>query len=211
VVGPGRLGYFIFVVNVVILKKNEINNPNQIDFPFLKNYKYIKKNLFIMRKREIQVLIELLKNCKISDRQLAQKLKTSQSTITRTRKRLEKKTIKKYTALPDFSNLNINLISVTFGNCNRSKKDILECLETVSNRYPRIIYAGEGEGMGKTCMLISLHKDFSDYTKFKGECRLLCESIKNATESFLIPSNSFQTFDLGKPVENMLKEEKKRK
>jgi len=163
-----------------------------------------------MRKREKEVLIELLKNCKLSDRQLARKLDTSQSTITRTRKRLEKKIIKKYTALPDFSKLNINVASVTFGKCNRSKKDILECLGSLSDKYPRIIFAGEGEGMGKTCMVVSLHRDFTEYTKFAGEFRSWCKGIKDATESFLISTkDSFQWFDFSKTVGDLLKEIKK--
>jgi len=159
-----------------------------------------------MRKREKEVLIELLKNCKISDRQLAQKLNTSQSTVTRTRKRLEKKIIKKYTALPDFSKLDINIASVTFGKCERSKKDILECLGALSDKFPRIIFTGEGEGMGKSCMVLSLHRDFTDYTKFAREFRSWCKGIKDASESFLIPLSSFQTFDLSKTVKDLLKE-----
>jgi len=163
-----------------------------------------------MRKREREVLIELLKNCKMSDRQLARKLNTSQSTITRTRKRLEKKIIKSYTALPDFSKLNVNLASVTFGKCNRSKKDILECLGSLSDKHPRIIFVGEGEGMGKTCMIVSLQKDFSDYTKFTREFRSWCKGIKDASESFLISTkDSFQWFDLSKTVGNLLEENRK--
>jgi len=163
-----------------------------------------------MRKREIQVLIELLKNSKMSDREIAKKLNTAQSTITRTRKRLEKKIIKTYTALPDLSKLDIKLSSVTFGKCNRSKKDIIKCLGALSDKYPRIIFTGEGEGMGNTCMVVSLHKDFNDFTKFKGEFRSWCKGIKDAIESFLIPSNSFQTFNLSKTVESLIKEENKK-
>jgi len=161
-----------------------------------------------MKKRERQVLIELLRNSKMSDREIAKKLNTSQSSITRTRKRLEKKIIKTYTALPDFSKLNIKLSSVTFGKCNRSKKDIIECLGALSNKHPRIIYTGEGEGMGKTCMIVSLHRDFADHVKFKGEFRSWCKGIKDASESFLIPSHSFQTFDMSKTVEELIEKEK---
>jgi DNA-binding Lrp family transcriptional regulator len=162
-----------------------------------------------MKNREKQVLIEFLKNCKISDRQLAQKLNTSQSAITRTRKGLEKNIIKKYTSLPDFSKLNINIATVTFGECERSKKEIFECLEKLSNKCPRIIFAGNGEGMGKTCMFVSLHRDFTSYMKFKDEFMLSCNGIKDAIESFIISTkDSFQTFDLSKAVEDILKNEK---
>ena len=165
-----------------------------------------------MRNREKEVLIELLKNCKISDREIAQKLKTSQSTVTRSRKKLEKKIIKKYTALPDFSKLDINLASVTFGTCNRSRKDILQCLESLSDKCPRIIFTSEGEGMGKSCMVVSLHRDFPEYTKFKGEFRSWCKGIKDAAESFLMATkDSFQMFDFSKTVEDLTKERRNRK
>jgi len=165
-----------------------------------------------MRKREKQVLIELLKNCKMSDRQLAQKLNTSQSTITRTRKRLEKRIIKKYTAIPNFSELDINLASVTFGKCDRSKKDIIECLECLADKYQRIIFTGEGEGMGKTCMIMSLHTDFTDFIKFKKQFKLWCKGIKDAIESFLISTtkDSFHMIDFSNTVEDLLKENKKK-
>lgn len=165
-----------------------------------------------MKKREREVLIELLKNCKMSDRQLAKKLNTSQSTITRTRKRLEKKIIKSYTAFPDFSKLDINLASVTFGKCDRSKKDMLECLGALTDKFPRIIFAGEGEGMGKSCMIISMHRDFAGHMKFTRDFRSWCKGIKDAAESFLISTkDSFQWFNLSKTVGDILKEEKSRK
>jgi len=165
-----------------------------------------------MRKKEREVLIELLKNCKMSDREIAQTLKTSQSTVTRNRKKLEKNIIKKYFALPEFSRLDINLASVTFGKCDRSKKDIFQCLEGLSNKCPRIVFAGDGEGMGKTCMIISLHRDFSQYTKFQGEFRSWCKGIKDAAESFLISTkDSFQTFDFSNVVKDLVKEEKNKK
>jgi len=145
----------------------------------------------------------------MSDRQLAQKLNTSQSTVTRIRKRLEKKIIKIYTALPDLSKLDVNLISVTFGKCTRSKQDIIECMEKIGSHYPRIIFASEGEGMGKSCMIVSIHEDFAEHMKFARDFRSGCRGIKDAVESFLIPSEgAFQTFNLSRVVEDILKEEK---
>ena len=53
--------------------------------------------------REKQVLSELLKNCKISDQEIARRLKTSRPTIFKIRERLEKKgIIKGYVTLVDF-------------------------------------------------------------------------------------------------------------
>jgi DNA-binding Lrp family transcriptional regulator len=165
-----------------------------------------------MKKREKEILFELLKNAKISDRQLAQKLNTSQSTVTRVRKRLEKTVIKSYTALPNLSKLGINLGSFTFGKCGRSREEIMKCLEKLAEKDPRIIFAAEGEGMGKSCIVASLHEDFSDHIKFIREFRSRCKGIKDAVDSFLIPSEEiFHDFNLSRVIENVLKNNKKEK
>ena len=159
-----------------------------------------------MKNREKEVLIELLKNCKISDRQLAQKLNTSQSSITRIRKRLEKNIIRKYTALPDLSVLKIDLASVTFARCTRPKKDVLECLGTLSDKYSRIIFTAEGEGMGKSCMIVTIHKDFTDYTEFTREFRLTCNGFGENIESFLVPTeNLLRTLNMATAVEHLVR------
>ena len=63
--------------------------------------------------REKQVLTELLRNCKISDQEIARRLKTSRPTIFKIRERLEKKgVIKGYVPLIDFGKLNLNLQAV---------------------------------------------------------------------------------------------------
>ena len=64
-----------------------------------------------MRNRDIKILCELLKNGRISDRELAKKLNISQSTVTRARHRLEKKEILSYIAVPNLINLDINIFA----------------------------------------------------------------------------------------------------
>jgi DNA-binding Lrp family transcriptional regulator len=165
-----------------------------------------------MKKREKEILFELLKNAKISDRQLAQKLNTSQSTVTRIRRRLEKGVIKAYTALPNLSKVGINLASFTFGKCGRSREEMKKCIEKLAEKNPRIIFAAEGEGMGKSCIIATLHEDFSDHIKFVREFRSWCKGIKDASDSFLIPSEEiFHDFNLSRVIEDVLKNNKKMK
>ncbi len=162
-----------------------------------------------MKKREIEILLELLRDSKISDRQLAKKLNTSQSTITRIRHNIEKKIQMTYTGLPDLSKLNINLISFICAKCTHSRTEMDSCLEKMVERFPRIIFAAEGEGMGKNCVFIAINKDFNDYADFMKEFRLNCKGIREEIESFLSPTNYIiRNFNLFSAVKDLIKEKK---
>jgi DNA-binding Lrp family transcriptional regulator len=59
-----------------------------------------------LKKVELKVLSGLIKNSKISDRELAKTIGVSQPTVTRARTRLEKNGyIQEYTAIPNFAKL----------------------------------------------------------------------------------------------------------
>lgn len=65
-----------------------------------------------MKKREKLIFLELLKNSKISDRELGRKIKASQSAVTRFRNKLEKKKfIIHYNLIPDLHKIGIGLIA----------------------------------------------------------------------------------------------------
>jgi DNA-binding Lrp family transcriptional regulator len=162
-----------------------------------------------MKKREMEVLLELLRDSKVSDRQLAQKLNTSQSTITRIRHRLEKKIQMSYTGIPNLSKLDIELISFICGKCTHSRDEISNCVEKMVESFPRIIFAGEGEGMKKTCIFVTINKDFNDFTDFLREFRLSCKGIRKEIESFLVPTKYvIRNFNLFSAVKDLIKEEK---
>lgn len=165
-----------------------------------------------MKKREMEVLLELLRNSKISDRQLAQKLNTSQSTVTRIRGRLEKKMLMTYTGLPDLSKLDIELVSFTYGSCNNSRGQMNKCLEKMVEVFPRIVFAAKGEGMGKSCIFAAINKDFNDYTTFMGEMRLKCKDLGGEMESFLVSTKDIiRNFNLFSAVKDLIKEGKTKK
>jgi Lrp/AsnC family leucine-responsive transcriptional regulator len=59
-----------------------------------------------LREIELRVLSELIKNSRISDRELGKKLRMSQPTVSRIRNKLENEGyIKEYTLIPDFQKL----------------------------------------------------------------------------------------------------------
>jgi len=68
-----------------------------------------------LRKIELQLMSELLKNCRRSDRDLAKSIGTSQPTITRRRAKLEKeRLIDSYTAIPNFAKLGFEIMAFSF-------------------------------------------------------------------------------------------------
>lgn len=119
--------------------------------------------------REKQVLTELVKDGKISDQEIARRLKTSRPTVFRIRKRLEKKgTIKGYTVLIDFEKLGLNIQAVILYRWKdySKEKDLEENVKFIKS-LPEVILFIKGEGLGsKTDLIISAHKDLKDYEKF---------------------------------------------
>lgn len=161
-----------------------------------------------MKKREKELLFQLLRNSKLSDREIAKKLKTSQSTITRTRHKLENRVIKSYTIVPDLSKLGIEIIAFTFASCPSPTSDLMSDIRNFVDEQSNIIFAGHGEGIGKTGIFISFHKDFSDYSDFMRRARLKCKGFGETVESFIVSTDKLlRTLNMAKSVESLLKKE----
>jgi DNA-binding Lrp family transcriptional regulator len=121
-----------------------------------------------MREIEMRLLAELLKNSKKSDRELGKILKVSQATVSRTRVKLEKiRVIQEYTIIPDFTKLGFELFAITTGwfKVPRDEK-LKEKAKAWMKKYPNVLLSSRAQGMGKDAVIISLHKDFTDYENF---------------------------------------------
>ena len=158
-----------------------------------------------MKNREKELLFQLLKNSKLSDREIAKKLKTSQSTITRNRHRLEKNIIVSYAGIPNMQKLGIKLIAFTFGRCVNSSSESEKKLNSFRENMSNVIFSGYGEGMGKTMIIVSLHDDFTDYTTFMGNLRQTFSGCYEDLESFFVPTGGFaKTLNFSKAVEHLI-------
>lgn len=145
--------------------------------------------------RMMKLLHELLKNSKRSDRELASILGLSQPTVTRMRRKLEKNGyVREYTIIPDFTKIGYELMAFTFMNITRYDEETSEPLRNLAEKAhkwaienPKIILGAAGDGMdGKNCMMISLHRDFTDYYKFISQFRGKWSSYLHDIESFLV-------------------------
>jgi len=145
--------------------------------------------------RMIKLLHELVKNSKRSDRDLAKILGVSQPTLTRMRRRLERDNyILDYTAIPNMTKLGFEIIAFTFLNIDRFDPKTGELDSALGERAhkwvshsSKIIFAAGGEGLhGSNCMMISVHRDFTDYTDFISDFRSQWAARVKDMDSFLV-------------------------
>jgi DNA-binding Lrp family transcriptional regulator len=140
------------------------------------------------RQNMIKLLYEMMKNSKRSDREIAKIIGVSQPTITRMRQRLEKAGyIRDYTVIPNLEKLGYEIAAFTFmatASSNVKSENTNKWIES----NPKIVFSASGDGInGKNSIIVSIHKDFTDYSKFMSELRSkLSENIRNI-HGFLVP------------------------
>ena len=146
------------------------------------------------RKKDIdyRIVAELMKNSKLSDRQLARKLGVSQPTITRRRKALENEVIDNYTLIPKWDKLGFEILAVSFV---KIKPAIAteEKYQAVRERgmkwlmkQPNIIMTTASRGMGMDAFNISLHRNYSDYDQWFRSFRLEWGELVDDIQSVIV-------------------------
>jgi DNA-binding Lrp family transcriptional regulator len=137
---------------------------------------------------ELKLICELVKNSRKSDRQLAKSIGVSQPTVTRTRTKLERERVIEYNGIPNLRKLGFEIIAITFANWKRQQyhdtrvqkaKDFIE-------KHPNIIFVSTGRGFDLDRIAVSVHKSYSDYTKYMQETKIEWAEFMTVTGSFLI-------------------------
>ena len=143
-----------------------------------------------MRKELPQHLLrELLENSKRSDRDLAKTLKVSQPTVTRARHKLEKNgMVEDYTIIPNFRKMGFEILALTFVKM-RSNVLVGETKERTKEyaaKFPNVIFASSGQGLGMTGVIISFHKNYTEYHKQLNMLRVDLNEITEDIQSFMV-------------------------
>ena len=136
-----------------------------------------------------QLLRELLKNSKRSDRDLAKILKVSQPTITRARHKLEKnRMIQNYTIIPDFRKMGFEILALTFVKMRSEilTPDVTEEARKYAAKWPNAIFASTGEGLGMTGVIMSFHPDYTDYHRKLNLLRVDWKDLTEDIQSFVV-------------------------
>jgi len=124
------------------------------------------------QERLTRLLSELIKNSRKSERDLAKIMDTSQPTVNRLRKSLEEQAILQYTLIPNFAYIGYDIIAFMFV---RSKDPMTVAWRDEGRKFameqPNVLFASTGQGMESTGMMISVHKDYADFTKFHQDFR----------------------------------------
>lgn len=158
-----------------------------------------------MKRRDVdlQILAELMKNSKISDRALAKKIGVSQATITRRRARLEKQKLLEYTAIPNLEKLDYDIVAFIFLVWKRKEheelareKNYMKKINAFMSKHDNIIFASSGEGLGMTRITISIHKGYSDYVAYRRDIESVGGRYIDRIESFIVSLKSDQVLRL---------------
>jgi DNA-binding Lrp family transcriptional regulator len=149
-----------------------------------------------LRTIDYELLRELMKDSRRSDRQLAKALGTSQPTVTRRRATLEKGFLEGYTTIPKWEKIGFELIAFNFvkHKIKYAKPEVREeALRKVDEwmmEQPNVILAIGGQGMGWDGVFVSFHKSYSDFAEFMRKHNSELSDLMIDSQSFIADINS---------------------
>jgi DNA-binding Lrp family transcriptional regulator len=146
---------------------------------------------------DYKIISALMKNSKISDRELAKFVGTSQPTVSRIRAKLEKENLITYAGIPNLVKLGYNILAFTFLVWKREEheklskeKDYRKRIDEFMSKYKNIIFASSGRGLGMTRVSITIHKNYSDYVSYVKDVESKWNVYTDKLESFIVSLKS---------------------
>jgi DNA-binding Lrp family transcriptional regulator len=137
-------------------------------------------------KEKQQLLLELIKNSRKSDREIAKTLKISQPTVTRKRALLEKEGyVKEYTVIPNLEKMGYEIMAVSLLTFSESNQENTEKAREWCKRQSSILFAEGGEGLGMHSIMVSVHKNYASYSRLITKLREDWQPNLKDVQSFL--------------------------
>jgi len=135
---------------------------------------------------ELRLISELIKDSRRSDRKLAKAIGVSQPTVSRVRLRLEREGMIEYSASPNLAKLGFEILAVVLGRRNYQKHpEINTQAKNYARDHPNILFSASGNGLGYDRISVSVHRNFSDYSRFMQEIQAEWAGTMDV-DSFLI-------------------------
>ncbi len=148
-----------------------------------------------------KLLRELLRDSRRSDRELARAIGASQPTVTRNR-RLLASYIRSYTIVPEFEKIGYEIMAITFAKAKTYEQGKVEEKLNLATKWvmnhPNILFASDGEGLGKDAVMVSVHKNYSKYADFMRDYTVKFADFVTDVQSFVV---SLKTGILMKPFD----------
>lgn len=126
---------------------------------------------------DFKILFGLMKNSKISDRELGKIVGVSQPTVSRRRAKLEKEAIDGYTVIPKWGKLGYEILAFTFVKTKQTLglRENYKAAQEKGTKWlmshANVIMSGGCRGMGMNGFMISVHKNYSDFDSFIAELK----------------------------------------
>jgi len=144
-----------------------------------------------MKKVMKKLLSELLKDSKRSDRELAKVLDVSQATVSRMRNKLVKDgLIQQFTVIPDLAKMGFEILAISSLKSKRTK-EIREKAIKWTMAKPNVLFVARAEGMGKNAVMVSIHKNYTDYSNFLNDIMFESKDIVEDHDTLLISLRGF--------------------
>ena len=149
----------------------------------------MRKDSGSTKERMRRLLLEYLKDSKRSDREIAKALGDSQPTKTRNRSRLVREgLIRDFTITPDFVKMGFEILAFTFVKMHPDviTPEAREEAKKYAARFPNAIFSSLGEGLGMNGVVISFHKDYTDYHRHLSNLRVDWKDFLQDIQSFIV-------------------------
>ncbi|MDH5783216.1 MAG: Lrp/AsnC family transcriptional regulator [Candidatus Bathyarchaeota archaeon] len=144
-----------------------------------------------MKKILMKLLLELLKDSKRSDRELAKVLDVSQATVSRMRSKLVKDgLVQQFTVIPDLAKMGFEILAISSFKSKRTK-EIREKAIKWTMAKPNVLFVARAEGMGKNAVMVSIHKNYTDYSNFLNDIMFESKDIVEDHDTLLISLRGF--------------------
>lgn len=141
-----------------------------------------------MKDNELRLICALIRDSRRTDKDLAQIVDVSQPTISRIRQRLEKQGYIDYAGVPNLQKLGFEIVAMTFGNWKYQQypDTRVATAKEFTKKHPNLIFLSSGRGLDSDRVAITVHTDYTDYSKFLTEVRAEWGEFMDITGSFLI-------------------------